>query len=346
MWLRVSPPATVKEATARHMGQDGDVPLEANQSAKKTRCRGPLRTTPLVLISRSSLKHWDRQVEETTLELSDNARLTLNCLTTSGASFFTEILSDTGLSPSTCEEALGELVSLGLVSSDSFMGLRGLLLPASLRKHNVRQHRGGLCTHIEEGGRWFRLPQRRHAGRSAIRDTEADTVEHIARVLLRRYGIVFRALLVRESGVPSWRELVYVYRRLEARGEIRGGRFVEGFAGEQFALPDAVGLLRKANHKSSPARFVILSAADPLNLVGIVLPGDRVPAIRSNRILYRDGAAVATLVGGMFLPMIKMDSQMEESARTLLIKQNISNFRGSLSPEERDYQSNIPVNFK
>jgi ATP-dependent helicase Lhr and Lhr-like helicase len=128
--------------------------------------------------------------------------------------------------------------------------------------------------------------------------TEARMTEAIARTLLKRYGVVFRAMLVRENGLPPWRELVRVYRRLEARGEIRGGRFVAGFGGEQFAASDAVGRLRAVRKMEKVEEMVVLSAADPLNLVGILTPEARVPAIHTNRLLLQDGLPIAALEGG------------------------------------------------
>jgi len=125
------------------------------------------------------------------------------------------------------------------------------------------------------------------------RDTEA-----IARTLLKRYGVVYRTLLQRESNLPPWREIVQVYRRLEARGEIRGGRFVAGFGGEQFAAPDAVGRLRAVRKAEKIGETLVLNASDPLNLVGILTPEGRVPAVYTNRLLLRDGLPIAALEGG------------------------------------------------
>jgi ATP-dependent Lhr-like helicase len=142
-------------------------------------------------------------------------------------------------------------------------------------------------------------------------------MEAIARTLLKRYGIVFRALLARESGLPPWRELVMIYRRLEARGEIRGGRFVAGFGGEQFAVPDAVGRLRAVRKQEKTGELIVLSAADPLNLVGILTPDTRVSAIRRNRVLFRDGLAIAALEGGEVRRLADSDLD-SESMRTLL----------------------------
>jgi ATP-dependent helicase Lhr and Lhr-like helicase len=145
-------------------------------------------------------------------------------------------------------------------------------------------------------------------------------VEHVARVLLRRYGVVFRALLAREDFLPPWRELFYVYRRLEARGEVRGGRFVTGFSGEQFALPEAAGALRKAAGEGE--ELVSISAADPLNLVGIVTPGDKVPALSGNRILFRNGVPVAVQSGDDVRFLQAVESRSEWEIRNLLIRRH------------------------
>jgi ATP-dependent Lhr-like helicase len=144
---------------------------------------------------------------------------------------------------------------------------------------------------VDAAGRWALL----QGGSTAAADARA---EQVARALLSRYGVVFRALLAREPRLPTWRELAAVYRRLEARGEIRGGRFVSGFGGEQFALADAVGRLRALRRQDKNGEFIALSAADPLNLVGIVTPEARVAAITPNRVLFRDGLAIAALEAG------------------------------------------------
>jgi len=122
--------------------------------------------------------------------------------------------------------------------------------------------------------------------------------ELIVRAYLRRYGIVFKRLLAREAGAPAWRDLLMVYRRLEARGEIRGGRFVSGMSGEQFALPEAVGQLRSIRRLQGGGHLVSVGAADPLNLTGILTPGERIPGVTSNRILYRDGVPVLAKEAG------------------------------------------------
>jgi ATP-dependent Lhr-like helicase len=146
---------------------------------------------------------------------------------------------------------------------------------------------------VDQAGRWS-LTSRRMIVGDTTSDSEALT--HLAITLLQRYGVVFRKVLERESGLPPWRELLYIYRRLEARGELRGGRFVDGFAGEQFALPEAVGALREVRRRQKSGELVSVSAADVLNLVGIVTPGERVPVQGENRVLYRDGVPVAVQV--------------------------------------------------
>jgi ATP-dependent Lhr-like helicase len=149
---------------------------------------------------------------------------------------------------------------------------------------------------MDNGGRWALM---RRASQSADPKTRDAAVEHMARTLLRRYGVVFWRLLGREASfLPPWRDLLRVFRRMEARGEIRGGRFVAGFSGEQYALPDAVGALREIRRKAPSGEWVSLSGADPLNLVGILTPGQKVSALTGNRIIFRDGVPMAMLIGG------------------------------------------------
>ena len=154
---------------------------------------------------------------------------------------------------------------------------------------------------MDDAGRWGLL-------RRATADDDPQAIhEHIARTLLRRYGVVFWRLLEREADwLPSWRELLRTFHRLEARGEIRGGRFVSGLAGEQFALPEAIAMLRSVRRRPLDGSLVIVSGSDPLNLSGGLLPGAKVPALASNRLLYRDGLPTAALVAGavQFWPQV------------------------------------------
>ena len=233
-----------------------------------------------------------------------------------GASFFDELVEGTGLLRSQVEEALAELVAIGLVNSDSFGGLRALLVPSSERRSNPQgRRRRRAAFSMEHSGRWAlaRRPARPpHA--------ETDAVEHVARTLLLRYGVVFRRVLEREAAwLPQWRDLLRVYRRLEARGDVRGGRFVAGFAGEQFALPEAIGALREVRRAGPSGVIVSLSGADPLNLVGILTPGPKLPALTGSRLLYQDGCPVALLAGGEVQFLEDLDPASEWALRKALL---------------------------
>jgi ATP-dependent Lhr-like helicase len=209
----------------------------------------------------------------------------LGHLRTHGASFSHEITAACGLSDDEFRLAIGELASAGLITSDGFAGLRTLV---------------GVPSHAT-AGRWSEL---RSSGDALTRD---NAVETLARVLLRRYGVMFRRLLAREAANVPWRDLARVYRRLEARGEIRGGRFVSGMSGEQFALPDAVDRLREVRRSAPDDKLITLSAADPLNLTGIVTADDRIRCVASNRIVYRNGVPVAAMEGDMLRTLAEVD---------------------------------------
>ena len=234
-----------------------------------------------------------------------------------GASFFDELVDGTRLLRPQVEEALAELVALGLVTSDSFGGLRALLVPSG-RRGAARRAAPRRPFGMEDAGRWALA---RRAARAAASDRVRQAVEHVARTLLRRYGVVFWRLLEREAAwLPPWRDLLRVYRRLEARGEIRGGRFVAGFSGEQFALPDAVGMLRETRRKPPSGEWISLSGADPLNLVGILTPGPKLAALTGNRVLYGDGLPVALLAGGEVKFLEALDTRREWEARKALLR--------------------------
>jgi ATP-dependent Lhr-like helicase len=172
---------------------------------------------------------------------------------------------------------------------------------------------------MESGGRWGLV--RRARLDPADEQAKTAAVEHVARTLLRRYGVVFFRLLGREaSWLPPWRDLLRVLRPLEARGEIRGGRFVAGFSGEQYALPEAVGLLRQLRREPPSDQWVSLSAADPLNLIGILTPGPRLAALTANRILFRDGLPVATLAGGKTQFIAELDEADRWGAKKRLMR--------------------------
>ena len=215
--------------------------------------------------------------------LSAAAREVAAFLKRSGASFFADIVRGTRRLKSEVETALWELVAAGLVTADGFDNLRALIDPRRRAGHG----NGRAARPRHSAGRWTLL----HAdGDGADR---VDLLEATCWMLLRRYGVVFRELLARETVLPKWRELLITFRRLEDRGEVRGGRFVAGFVGEQFALPVAVESLRATRHLAPSGETVVISAADPLNLVGILVPGERVPAISGRFVAFRDGVAAA-----------------------------------------------------
>jgi ATP-dependent helicase Lhr and Lhr-like helicase len=261
--------------------------------------KAPLRTSPIALLRRENVAAWSMENDSVT-ELSSDAAGVRKALEARGASFFHELVSSTGRLPSLVERGLAELAGAGIATADSFAGLRALLAAPEKRRRLV-----------ETAGRW-----------SLLGNERGDEVEAVARTLLKRYGIVFRTLLQRETRLPPWRELVRVYRRLEARGDIRGGRFVGGFGGEQFAAPDAVGRLRAVRKLERIEELVVLSAADPLNLVGILTPETRVAAIHRNRVLFRDGLPVAAAEGGQLRRLAESDLD-DSRLRTLLARRSL-----------------------
>jgi ATP-dependent helicase Lhr and Lhr-like helicase len=279
----------------------------------------PVRTTPIALLARRHMSFWTALAAKAdTAEPSSRAQEVVLFLHKQGASFFDEMVAGSGLLRSQLEAALAELVALGLVTCDSFAGLRALLVPSDRRQPfaGARRRRRTVTYGMEGAGRWS-LVRRAPLPEPSIGDSPA--VEHLARTLLRRYGVVFWRLLEREAAwLPPWRDLLRVYRKLERRGEIRGGRFVAGFAGEQFALADAVGALREARRKPYCNALISVSGADPLNLVGILTPGPRLPALTGNRMLYRDGVPVALLVGGEVTFLEALEPAMEWQARMAL----------------------------
>ena len=244
------------------------------------RASSPIRTSPIAFYRREHVRAW-RFRSLCDEPASGDATRALQTLRDSGASFFDDIVRQTGLLPTQAEAALGELVSLGLVTADGFTGLRALLAPDLKRPRPGR--RAVAAYSMEAAGRWTVLPD----------VAEEQDVQSVAWTLLRRWGVVFRRLLDREGDLPPWYTLLRVYRRLEAEGRIRGGRFVAGFAGEQYALPEAVTALRTARRQDKTGELVSISAADPLNLVGILTPDHRIAATPKNRVLFRDGIPIA-----------------------------------------------------
>ncbi|MDI2143732.1 MULTISPECIES: DEAD/DEAH box helicase [unclassified Pseudomonas] len=268
-------------------------------SARQKTSGTALRSTPVVLLPRSQVGLWSSLAEQTPIsELSPKTRKVFDALSQHGALFFDELIHEAHLLRTELEIALQELVGAGLVNADSFAGLRALITPASKRQQrSSRRGRGAFVGGMDDAGRWALL--RRGPVVENSQTASPETLEHIAMTLLRRYGVVFWRLLEREADwLPSWRELLRTFHRLEARGEIRGGRFVSGLAGEQFALPEAIPLLREVRRRPHDGRLIAVCGVDPLNLAGTLLPGTKVPALASNRLVYRDGLPVAAEIAG------------------------------------------------
>ncbi|MGO4221940.1 DEAD/DEAH box helicase [Lysobacter sp. TAF61] len=296
---------------------------EANAARGST----PVRSTPIVLLPRRDAATWTRLAPPLGADeaLSSRAQRVLDHLAGHGASFFDELVTGAHLLRTELEDALAELVARGRIHCDSYAGLRALLVPASKRPgaHPGRRRRAALFG-IEDAGRWALI---KRAPESANEKREPEDVEHIARVLLRRHGVVCWRMLEREaSWLPPWRELVRVYHRLEARGEIRGGRFIAGLSGEQFALPEAIGLMRQVRQRPHDGALICVSAVDPLNLLGTVLTGNKVPRLAGARIAFRDGVAVATLVSGEVEILAELEPDDARVVRKALLREPDSTF--------------------
>jgi ATP-dependent Lhr-like helicase len=327
IWTRLRPPAGAGEGTASAAGPS-------------------LKAAPLLLLPRRNLAGWVRlapAVDPQHGDVSARGRRVLAFLADHGASFFDELADGTHLLRTELEDALGELVSQGRVHCDSFAGVRSLLVPASRRSlPTARRRRGMPISGIQDAGRWALVkragpfpadtqapPAARAAGASAANraptpeDAAARSaaVEHAARVLLRRYGVVSWRLLDREAPwLPPWRELVRVFQRLEARGEIRGGRFIAGLSGEQFALPEAIAALRQVRRRPGVQQWTCVAATDPCNLVGSLLPGVKVPRVTGSRVLFLDGVPVGTLIAGRIDWLQALTAAEKSQAKNLLLR--------------------------
>ncbi len=373
VWARLTPPAPPSAASRAASSENG---------TERARGSAPVRNTPIALLRRKNFAVWNsvfRQPSLNDAEFSTTTRAVRDYLATRGASFFTDIVEGTRLLRAQVEESLAELVANGLVISDSFAGLRTLLTPSSRKTQAAakRKHRQA-AYEMSSAGRWSLL--QRDAGTAGMSSAttrgisltaspgrhpdwdatakegaseSAEAAEKIARILLKRYGVVFKRLLEREGIALPWRVLLRIYHRLEARGEIRGGRFVAGISGEQFALAEAVGMLRAIRRTRtgamdfgfrSPARedsdaepsltiglppnadtqtaesLISVSAADPLNLVGIITPGGRITAHTGNRVLYSNGEPVAVLESNETRFLVELSRTMEWKAKSALLR--------------------------
>jgi ATP-dependent Lhr-like helicase len=264
--------------------------LNPPRTSEESRSQVLTRVSPLAVARRADLV-WLLPLEREAAigAVRGDAQQVHEALTIHGALFFNDLLAATSLLPSQLEDALRELAALGLVTSDGFNSVRAISAKAkqALGSRHRRSARRRNADTYAKGGRWSKFPP-------FVQKVESsERAENWAWLLLRRYGVMFRDLLARESLAPTWGELARVYRRLEMRGEIRGGRFVSGVAGEQFALTEAVEQLRKQRDEPAEENWAVVSAVDPLNLVGVLTNAVRVPALRSNRVAFLNGRPIA-----------------------------------------------------
>ncbi|MFZ6009587.1 MAG: Lhr family helicase, partial [Bacteroidota bacterium] len=295
----------------------------SSSAGKDKKANSPIRTTAVTFVSRSKLNAWTSipsEDEFADLHLSARATQVLGVLQQYGASFFDDIVYKTKLFPSQAEDALGELIGAGLITSDSFTGLRALLVPDKY-KTDSGYRRDTEIFSMNYAGRWSLLRDHRE---QEDHKYSSEEIETIAWALLSRYGVLFRKLAERENLAPPWRELVRTLRTLEARGQIRGGRFVEGVYGEQYALPEAIVELRKVKKENKPDVLVSISAADPLNLTGIITPGRRIPGFTGNRILYQNGVPVVVKEAKEIQFLIEPDAGKKWAMQNALIQHHVS----------------------
>jgi ATP-dependent Lhr-like helicase len=321
IWTRLAARATPQRAVPQVAARG-----TSHAAADPERGRGasPIRSTPITLLARRNVPLWSALTDQSDpTQLTSRAQAVAEYIREHGASFFDEIAEHVGMLPVEVEDALAELVALGVVNSDSFAGLRVLLLPSGRRgkstAYGMRRKRRLALFGMADAGRWALV--RRPMAAASNRGDEA--VEHIVRTLLRRWGVIFWKLLGREADwLPPWRDMLMCCRRLEARGEIRGGRFVAGFSGEQYATPEAVGLLRDVRRKANTQQYVSLSAADPLNLIGIITPGPRLASLAGNRLLYRDGLPIATYAAEEVQYLVDLPEKEQWEVHTALLRRH------------------------
>ncbi len=289
----------------KQMGQqNGGAPSTGRSSFSKA--------TPITMVLRDSLDWVLGPTDQEPEGLAGAAKEVVEVLNRRGASFLSDIVSATQRLPSDVEEALWALAASGRVTVDGVEALRQRLSGTARRPQ-----RNGRNSRISRAGPHRRRGYSRWSLLEPF-DPVDDRSEPIARQLLDRYGVVFPELLARDALSYRWRDLVRVLRRLEARGEIRGGRFVSGFVGEQFALPEAVEQLRKIKNTEPDGRFVAISAYDPLNLAGIISPGPRVAAVVRNRLVLRDGVPIASMESGSFVPLANVGPEIMDQAKVVL----------------------------
>ncbi|NKB34556.1 MAG: DEAD/DEAH box helicase [Pseudomonadales bacterium] len=316
------------------------LPVSSTRPGKK-KSSGPVKSTPITLASRQNLDIWQAlaqsQLSDEKIEHSGIAERIEQDLQQHGASFFDQIQSRTGLLKTQLEEGLAELVSYGRICSDSYTGLRALLTPANKKPSaHKRRHRKAMFG-VEDAGRWSLLDtfqqeitedvaKKKPSYKWEVLDEEQ--IERLISIYLQRWGVLVRSLLERESFAPPWRVLLMHLRKLELRGVLRGGRFVAGVGGEQFAFPETVDALRKFkkdkknNQNQATKPFYCLTASDPLNLLNLTLPNRRLSRLLKNRVLYQGGIPIAILESGEVHYLREIDPQQQWNVKQMLLKRN------------------------
>ncbi len=293
-------------------------PFRSNGNGKSS----PIKTTPVTLVKRENMCLWTCLAgsEKCGLEdLDQKSQRVYQSLKNNNSLFFDQIVKETELLSTQVEEALDVLAAHGFVTSDSFTGLRALLTPVNNRpdENGNKRNRKKAVFGMDHAGRWSLISSLCEEDRTVL---DPDDVEYVARLLLRRYGVVFRKLFEQESFVPKWRDLLRVYRRMEACGEIRGGRFVSNVSGEQFALPEAVTLLRTTRNDKEQEEVIVISAVDPLNLTGVITTGRRISTLTGNRILYKGGIPVAVREAGTIQFLMELSEAEKWKLQNILIQ--------------------------
>ena len=308
--------------------------MQRSHDGPKSSSSGPIKSTPISIVSRANLDIFKalsagQHNEGEASPLSELAKKIEFDLTKNGASFFDQIQQRTGLLRAQLEEGLAELVSMARITSDSFTGLRALLTP-NKKKPSAHKRRGRRAMFgVEDAGRWSLLETDKTLGQPQTNSRHWDVLdeeqlERLIGIYLQRWGVMFRGLLERESFAPPWRVLLRALRKMELRGTIRGGRFVAGVGGEQFAYPEAVDVLRKFKKQadSSKPKYYSLCAVDPLNLLNLILPNRKLSRLSKNRVLYEDGIPIAVLESGKVSFLKEIEAAQEWNLQQALIKKN------------------------
>lgn len=321
------------------------LPGSAQRGSNRKKTSGPVKSTPISLVSRRNLDIWQAlaraQLPEQDLpQFSAVASRIEADLEQHGASFFDQIQSRSGLLKTQLEDGLAELVSQGRITSDSFTGLRALLTP-SHKKPSSRSHRGRRAMFgVEDAGRWslletFTLPQSADRPSRHWDVLDDDQLERLIHIYLRRWGVLIRSVLERESFVPPWRVLLTALRKMELRGAIRGGRFVAAVGGEQFALSETVDSLRRFSKKQRDKKqrdkkqssdvtspFYSIAATDPLNLLNLILPNRKLARLKNNRVLYQGGVPLAVLDAGSVHFLKDVEPEQQWRLQQMLLARN------------------------